>query len=516
MSSPDNPDAPTVDGLLESLGLSQYTQAFRENNISPELFARLNDKDLGELGVTSLGHRKTILLAISKLQRTGRTAYIPPPGSSVPPIVPERPDDRPPLAAPVDSVMGTGLPLPVPDSLRRNAPRPPTSPIVVETFAEPKARPWWRPRLGGRFLYVSIIVHLLFALGATYLIVETIETKRKLTFQAGPKTPNPSQRSIEHKVSMAKKQTTMSAPAQPKRITTTGAAKVALPDMPSMPSMETFTPGKMAGMGGVGLAGFGGSGTIGGGVGGTGLTMFGFREAKPGGIKGDFYDLKQTRAGQPAPEADFFDVLSKFIASKYNPETLKEFYKAKNSLYATKFFIPTMQAEEGPKAFGLEKEVQPKAWFVHYSGSISPPQSGKYRFWGTGDDVMVVAINGTTVLDYTLDRQPSNWMPKDPAASRRRDDGRPSAGDWIELSDRETYRLDVIIGERPGGQFRAVLLLEQDGKKYDKDTDGSIIPAVFSTIPLNVKDLAEREKGPKVDAQAIIMAPKRPIAIGRP
>ena len=59
-----------------------------------------------------------------------------------------------------------------------------------------------------------------------------------------------STRALEHKVQMAKKQSTMSAPSMAKRITTTGLAKVSLPEMPAMPKLAA-PPVKMAGAGGV-------------------------------------------------------------------------------------------------------------------------------------------------------------------------------------------------------------------------------------------------------------------------
>jgi len=111
-------------------------------------------------------------------------------------------------------------------------------------------------RLGGKFLVISIVVHLLFGLGAAYYVVQTITAKRKLTFHGGPPSPNPSQRAIEHKVQMAKKQNSMSAPPPVKRIVTTGMAKVALPDMPSMPTSNPVAASKAVGAGGVGV-GFG-------------------------------------------------------------------------------------------------------------------------------------------------------------------------------------------------------------------------------------------------------------------
>src|SRR5215212_10894695 len=95
---------------------------------------------------------------------------------------------------------------------------------------------WWRwERTSGKFLLISIGVHVLFGLIAAVFVVQHYQATRKLTFKGGPPSPNPSTRALEHKVQMAKKQNTMSAPALAKKITTTGVAKVSLPEMPAMP-----------------------------------------------------------------------------------------------------------------------------------------------------------------------------------------------------------------------------------------------------------------------------------------
>jgi SAM domain (Sterile alpha motif) len=59
---------------LEKLGLGQYAQRFAENGIDFAVLTKLNDADLKELGVTSLGHRKRLLEAIA-----ARTAAAPSP-----------------------------------------------------------------------------------------------------------------------------------------------------------------------------------------------------------------------------------------------------------------------------------------------------------------------------------------------------------------------------------------------------------------------------------------------------
>ena len=117
----------------------------------------------------------------------------------------------------------------------------------------------------GKVLALVIGLHVVAGIGAGYVVVSHIQAKRKMTFTGGPPAVNASQRALEHKVAMGKKRNVMSAPAQAKRITTTGLSKVALPDMPTMPSATDVMPGRMSGMGGFGF-GPGGGGRAGGGV----------------------------------------------------------------------------------------------------------------------------------------------------------------------------------------------------------------------------------------------------------
>src|ERR1041385_2064642 len=162
---------------------------------------------------------------------------------------------------------------------------------------------WWHwERTSGKFLMISVGAHLLFGIIAAVFVVQHIQTTRKLTFKGGPPSPNPSTRALEHKVQMAKKQSTMSAPALVKKITTTGVSKVSLPDMPAMPKLAA-PPVKMAGAGGTDVSFNTGSMTASGGsgAGGAAVPFFGFRESKGGGsLVGKFYDLKQLKNGTPS------------------------------------------------------------------------------------------------------------------------------------------------------------------------------------------------------------------------
>ncbi len=58
-----------VSEWLEKLGLAQYASNFTDNDIDAHLLAQLTDADLKELGISSLGHRKTILSAINSLSQ---------------------------------------------------------------------------------------------------------------------------------------------------------------------------------------------------------------------------------------------------------------------------------------------------------------------------------------------------------------------------------------------------------------------------------------------------------------
>src|SRR3981189_384913 len=56
---------------LRSLRLSQYEQAFRDNDIDADILPELTAEDLIGLGVTSIGHRRKLLRAIAVLRSDG-------------------------------------------------------------------------------------------------------------------------------------------------------------------------------------------------------------------------------------------------------------------------------------------------------------------------------------------------------------------------------------------------------------------------------------------------------------
>lgn len=157
--------------------------------------------------------------------------------------------------------------------MRRTTPHPP----VPE--GEPKKRRGFSPGL----LTVSVVLHVAFAVVASFSVVQHIALQRKLQFAAAPPVASAT-KAVEHRVRLQKR-SAGGAPAQARRIAVSGmAASIALPEMPAMAS-TSFIPGRMAGLGGAGAGpglGFGTGGGMGVGSmakGGLGLTMFGMRSS---------------------------------------------------------------------------------------------------------------------------------------------------------------------------------------------------------------------------------------------
>jgi hypothetical protein len=280
----------------------------------------------------------------------------------------------------------------------------------------------------------------------------------------------------------------MSAPTINKRITTTGMSKVALPDMPAMPKVAA-QPAKMASAGGTDASFAMGAMTNTGGSGGGGsaVPFFGFRESRGGGsLVGKFYDLKQTKDGKPSnldQEKGYPKELADFVRG-WNESNFAKYFVGPNPLYTTQIFIPKIDADQGPRAFNLSR-VQPKMWVIHYKGSVIPTESGTYRFVGMGDDVLVVRFNGQVVLDcgpnLPSGKEPRSYYAADGLQLKSdmpwyKGLGR---GDAFQVNAGESYPMEVLMGEWPGGDFKAWLLLEKDGVQYEKDSKGNPILPIF-------------------------------------
>jgi len=353
----------------------------------------------------------------------------------------------------------------------------------------------WR----GSFFILSLLAHIVIIGVAAFLVVQVVQgRKEKLKFTAPP--PAPPSESVHVKPA---KKTPVTNPSMTKRITSTALnASIALPPM----EMNTASPDIMSSvMNGMGASGLG-AGASGAGMASmslSGLTAFGFK-GNGAGLKGAFYDLKQTPdkaptgfqevgniVSQSAKKDDLAQqkIITEFVDSGWDVSVLNKYYKSKESVSTPQIYIPTCKATEAPKAFGVEKEVNPGRWIIHYKGMVKPSKSGKYYFVGIADDLIMVRFNGENVLvagtggtihdnELRTRYKTDNISISHPDASRQPAGYSSLAyGKTFEVKDNQYYPIEVIISEWPGGDFAACLAIAEENPEtpYSKAKFGNTL-----------------------------------------
>lgn len=208
--------------------------------------------------------------------------------------------------------------------------------------------------------------------------------------------------------------------------------------------------------------------------------FFGSSDKNVTGLVGTFYDLKQTPQGKPTEigpvpnegvdigspaAAKYTEIVKGFVTGGWNVGLLSKYFKAPNKLIATQIFMPRITADEATKAFQVEGQCQPRRWIVHYEGTISAPKDGRYRFVGLADDMLIVRCKGRNVLDGCIGfyrvvpevNEVDNMKPEAPGLR---------AGKWIEMRKGEAVKLEILIGENPGGHFSAALMVEDQSAAH--------------------------------------------------
>ncbi|RYD41620.1 MAG: hypothetical protein EOP85_12405, partial [Verrucomicrobiaceae bacterium] len=228
-----------------------------------------------------------------------------------------------------------------------------------------------------------------------------------------------------------------------------------------------------------------------------------------------FYDLKQTRSGEPTGLSvdDVVTILNDFSNRGWRESTFNKYFKAPQPLYQTKLYIPVMGADGAPAAFNCADKVKPSQWAIVYRGMVTPPKTGKYRFVGSGDDILVVRFNNKNVFDhgyysgttevrihrsvaamkgeednpevkkmlrrnYPMD-QPLKTYQYDTTENYNRTVGGIGVGPVFQAQAGKSYPIDILLSELPGGLFCACLLIEEVGAKYQTTSDGTPILPLF-------------------------------------
>jgi hypothetical protein len=274
--------------------------------------------------------------------------------------------------------------------------------------------------------------------------------------------------------------------ATPRLLASTVAAPITIPTI-EIPVTELVSLG-------AGTMGISSGLTSGLGRGRTG--MFGSMTGSPGALEGMLYDLKQNTAGRPSSiayesPAGYGGVVQQIVSRSFGSSAFSGIYRAPQKLFLSQLLIPYTPAEKGPAAFRAEKEVQPRGWLVHYSGMIAAPESGEYRWVGCSDDLLLVSIERQVVLDASWERpfvSASQWKPPSGRSRPGIASQNLQEGSWVTLEKGRPKRIDILVGERPGGYFFAALLIEKKGGTYKKDGSGHPILPPFSLGTLNEYD----------------------------
>ncbi len=150
-----------------------------------------------------------------------------------------------------------------------------------------------------------------------------------------------------------------------------------------------------------------------------------------------------------------------------------------------------------PKRSNLEPYSVEGGWLAWYHGRVTPPGSGRYRFWGYADNQLLVAIDGEPVFEGS--RYDSIFR-KELGVPRRNHPALPclnavagfAAGPWIEVGSK-AVQIDILFGETAGTLTSALLLIEREGEAYEETFWGQAKWPLFLTEVPNAAEVTGLE-----------------------
>ncbi|MCK5676101.1 MAG: hypothetical protein KAH99_03695, partial [Verrucomicrobia bacterium] len=257
----------------------------------------------------------------------------------------------------------------------------------------------------------------------------------------------------------------------------TKVKRAGMPDI-QLPKMSGMTDGFVGGFGGFELVPDLGE-----------VSIFGGGQSIGNDFVGTFYDFKYDRRGRPRymPGEKYEHDLKQFVRSGFKALELSQYKRSPQKLYTTHFMIPTLPSNLGPAAFG--EDSLGARWSVVYRGQLVRKEGITFRFWGHGDNFLVVRVGGELVLNACWPGSDERVVPQWQSTSAdsrkyRLGNNYSVVGDWITLEPGVPLGMEVLIGEFGGGGFAAMLLVEEQGVEYEKNSRGAPILPIFKTAEL--------------------------------
>ncbi len=214
-----------------------------------------------------------------------------------------------------------------------------------------------------------------------------------------------------------------------------------------------------------------------------------------GCLIGTIIDFKKDGTGKDRPnwKKSYNDDARSLIENNFSQAALMKFHVPPKNVALTHLWIPPQDAANGPKAFGVEDTVKPSGFVVYYSGTLASYKKGKWRFWGYFDDFLFIRVNGKILFDSNgfdgKSSKRSDWKSSAPkeigkAWCPQQNWGKMAPSDWFELQANKPVKIEIMIGEHPGGVVGGLVLIEEYGKTYPKNNDGTIAYPIFTMRPL--------------------------------
>lgn len=223
---------------------------------------------------------------------------------------------------------------------------------------------------------------------------------------------------------------------------------------------------------------------------------------------GVIVDLKRDGEGKSRSLNYWRDVQS-LVDGNFSAKAMGEFFVLPRKVALTHMFIPTQPAENGPKAFGVDDLMKPMGWVAYYTGKIVPGRKMRCRFIGYFDDLLLIRVNGNVVLDCSwmnhagAKGEVTGWESPERKEAGKWGTDHPDApragsyfafGDWFDADPQQPIQLDLVIGERPGGQIGGAVMIEEEGVEYEKEQGtGRPIWPIFASRPLGLKSKEKLE-----------------------
>ena len=335
---------------------------------------------------------------------------------------------------------------------------------------------------------VSVAIHVILLFLAGTWVVFTIIDKKDPGFV-------PVERHDRPKMQLKKLRVKIKENTKPRQSTQriVAKSKQAMPDI-QLPEMSGIGGGLSGGIGGFEMMADLSS-----------MTLFGGSKSIGNDLVGTLYDLKRNSSGGPSgivvstsAAREYWLTVNEFLEKGWDASVFSRFYRAPKKLYAIHFMLPPFASDIAMDKFGMTGGYEGSGFVVHYKGKIAHPQGGKFRFWGHGDDILLVRINKKLVLNgQTLgtwnsdQRTPENWKSSDPDDRRfYMGIGRAVIGDWFELEPGVPVEMELLLGDYQGGRTSAMLNVQEFGVDYPKNEQGMPILPAFKTakIPQHIID----------------------------